>query len=234
MIPKIIYQTWKSKNIPENTQRVRDAIQALNPEYEMVLYDDNEIDQFIKDNFSSYIYNCYSQLNIGASRADFWRYCILHKNGGVYLDMDAGILKPLRELIRGDEQCIVTREGNAGVFNNWIMIFEKNHPIMLEAILKCCDNITNRISNNVVELTVKPLTDAINKVMCKYYKPDVWNLYFETDNNLNAALDDPKNHVRCRFYKVDMGEFACWKHEYAQELYQEVPPWWSYSQTFKV
>lgn len=232
MIPKIIYQTWKTKVVPENCQKIRDEIQKLNPEYQMLLFDDNDIDQFVKNNFSNYIYDCYSKLNIGAARADIWRYCMLYKYGGVYLDMDAAILKPLNQLIKDDDQCIVTRENNAGVFNNWIMIFQKDHPILLETILKCCENITQRISNNVVELTVKPLTDGINTVMDPLYNNHCSNLYFEDDDKLNLVLNHIDNKIRCRFYKIDMGEFACWKHQYSNELYEQVPPWWSYTKTF--
>jgi len=36
-IPKVIYQTWKTKNLHENCIKIRDSIQKLNPEYEMIL-----------------------------------------------------------------------------------------------------------------------------------------------------------------------------------------------------
>ena len=74
------------------------------------------------------------KLNVGAAKADFWRYCILYKNGGIYLDIDSEITNSLDQLILKDDQCIITREGHYGIFNNWIMIFEKNHPILLKTI----------------------------------------------------------------------------------------------------
>ena len=78
-IPKVIYQTWKNKNLHKNCIKIKNNIQSLNPEYEMVLYDDNDIDLFIKTNFTEYVYNCFKQLNVGAAKADFWRYCVLYK-----------------------------------------------------------------------------------------------------------------------------------------------------------
>jgi len=94
-IPKIIYQTWKDKNLSSNLLKIRDNIIKLNPDYKIILYDDKEIDEFIKSNFDEYVYNAYSKLNIGAARADFWRYCILYKFGGIYLDFDSEILKTI-------------------------------------------------------------------------------------------------------------------------------------------
>lgn len=225
-IPKVIYQTWKTKNLNENCIKIKDAIQALNPDYEMILYDDAEMDSFIQNNYSADIYNCFLQLNVGAAKADFWRYCVLYKNGGVYLDMDSEIVKPLDQLIQGYEQCIITRESNPGIFNNWIMIFEKEHPILLQTILNCCRNIMNRTTNNILHLTgpAGPFTDAINQTMVPFYNNQT-HLYFEDDDKLNEILNNPINPVRCRFYGVDMESFAKWKHAYTADLYEGVVGW---------
>ena len=53
-IPKVIYQTWETKELPENIQRVRDAILHSNPGYTMVLHDRNDRDEFIKSNFAKF------------------------------------------------------------------------------------------------------------------------------------------------------------------------------------
>lgn len=208
-IPKVIYQTWKTKDLHENILKIKSNIQKLNPEYEIILYDDKDIDEFIKTHFDDFVYNCYSQLNIGASKADFWRYCVLYKYGGIYLDMDSDITSPLNELIREDDQCIITREGNPGIFNNWIMIFEKGHPILARTIYNCCHNIMNKTSNDICYLTgpAGPFTDAINQIMIPLYGKNT-HLYFEKDEELNNILNNPNNKTRCRFYDVDMGIFA--------------------------
>jgi mannosyltransferase OCH1-like enzyme len=225
-IPKIIYQTWKTKQLHANCVKIRDNIQKLNPNYQIILYDDVDIDNFIKNNFNNFIYNCYAQLNVGASKADFWRYCILYINGGVYLDIDSDIIRPLDELIVGDEQCIVTREGNLGIFNNWIMIFEKGHPILLKCINTCCYNITNKTTNDVFKLTGPgPFTNAINNVLLPLYNKRIKNLYFENDTHLNNVLNNKINKIRCRFYLVDMGSFAKFKHKYIVDLYQTSTYW---------
>lgn len=211
-------------------QNVRDKIQALNPDYTMILYDDADMDEFIRENFADRIYNCYRQLAVGAARADFWRYCILYINGGVYLDIDSAILRPLNELIRPGDQAIVTREGNPGIFNNWILIFEAEHPILWRAIENCCYNIEHRVSNYVGDVTGPhgPWTQAIHDIMLPLYGSGGGksrNLYQETDTALNAALNSPTNSVRCRFYEIDMGDFAIYNHDAIDYIYQDQPHW---------
>lgn len=225
-IPKVIYQTWKTKTLHPNCIKIRDNIQRMNPEYRMELHDDDDMATFIQANFPEHVYNCYAQLNVGAAKADFWRYCVLYIYGGVYLDMDSVILRPLSELIRGDEQCIITREGNKGIFNNWIMMFEHGHPILRQTIQNCCHNIEHKTSKDICYLTgpAGPFTLAINQTMVPYYNRDT-HLYFESDADLNNVLDNPANSVRCRFYGVDMDSFAKWKHEFHEDLYRNHVYW---------
>jgi mannosyltransferase OCH1-like enzyme len=83
----------------------------INKTFEYKLFDDTDMDNFIKNNYNKEIYNCFNSLNIGAAKADFWRYLILYKTGGVYLDIDSIIYGNLNELL-DDECAIITRENN--------------------------------------------------------------------------------------------------------------------------
>lgn len=173
MIPKTVYQTWITKKIPKNIELIRDFMIKNNPNYRFVLYDDNDIYNFIitysEDNtYNQYLLKIYNSLAIGASKADFWRYLILYKHGGIYLDIDSIIIKSLDELLElmgEDTKGIITRENNPGIFNNWILLFEPNHLIMKLMIEQCCYNIEHKITNDVVSLTGPILfTNILNKI----------------------------------------------------------------------
>ena len=87
IIPLDIYQTWHTKNLPTKMgENVKNLIKK-NPEFEYHLYDDYECRDFIKKNFDKDVLNAFDSLIPGAYKADLWRYCILYKNGGVYLDI---------------------------------------------------------------------------------------------------------------------------------------------------
>ena len=50
-IPKIIHQTWETKDLHPNIEKIRHNIQQINPGYEMALYDKGDREKFIKSNF---------------------------------------------------------------------------------------------------------------------------------------------------------------------------------------
>ena len=87
IIPLCIYQTWHTTSLPPKMQQAVNTIKAHNPEFQHFLYDDNMCREFIRDNFPEDVLRAYDYLIPGAYKADLWRYCILYKKGGIYLDI---------------------------------------------------------------------------------------------------------------------------------------------------
>lgn len=212
-IPKIIYQTWKTKNLDQKLQNVIDKIQKLNPDYKIILFDDNDIENWIKENFKNeIILNTFKKIKVGAGKADFWRYLILYMNGGIYLDIDSNITKPLNELIKENDMAIISREKNSGTssFVQWCLMFAPKHPILLRAINMCIYNINNKISNNLVEITGPVVfTNAVNFVLKKKYLIDSKkNLFFYKDQDLNNLFNKDENNIKCKFFGRDYNGFC--------------------------
>ena len=94
-IPRVVFQTWKSRvDIPPNYRYWRDTFFKNNPEFQYVLWDDADNDEFIADNFSWFL-PTYKKLPAGIFRADAVRPFFLFLYGGVYADMDTECLGPL-------------------------------------------------------------------------------------------------------------------------------------------
>ena len=224
MIPKRIYQTWKTKDLPWGIKKVIKNMMDLNPSYSHYLYDDNEMDKFVLEHYPGDIYEAYNVLAIGAARADLWRYLILYKYGGIYLDIDAAILKPLDTLIQNSDSAIITREMYEGLFNQWILIFRKGHPLLKEVITQCVENIKNKSSNNILHLTGSTVfTNVINKcLISNTLKTKIWNTL---DNILDTEFNDDECQYKCRFYSIDMGEYASYHSEYYNQLYVDTLQW---------
>jgi mannosyltransferase OCH1-like enzyme len=87
VIPLNIYMTWHTKKIPFSMKQNISNIKRLNPEFKIHLYDEEECRDFIKNNFDSIVLNSYDNLIPKAYKADLWRYCILYKKGGIYMDV---------------------------------------------------------------------------------------------------------------------------------------------------
>ena len=95
-IPKQIFQTFKTKKLPFITKWHIWNMKRRNPDYSYQLFDDNEVRIFLEQEFPPKYLKAYDRLTIGAAKADFFRYAILYKKGGVYLDVDSGMTKPLK------------------------------------------------------------------------------------------------------------------------------------------
>lgn len=236
MIPKVIYQTWKTKELPLSIQTIRQQLQERNPQYTLVLFDDNDIDIWMKTNMSPDIVQAYSELNVGAAKADFWRYCILYTNGGVYLDIDSDIHTPLDLFIKEDDTAVLSRESNKGTFLQWLMIFTKGHPILKTTIEIVTKNIQNRQFTDIVQLTGPfTFTTAIHTVLLPHYT-HACQLWFEEDEELNLVFTT-NTTIQCRFLGIDFAtsdhRHASWKHLAADDLYKTELHWSQVKTIFK-
>jgi len=86
-VPLVIYQTWHSKTLPPKMAKCVEKLKSDNPAFDHYLYDDADCRAFIKANFDPEVLAAYDKLIPGAYKADLWRYCVLYKNGGIYLDI---------------------------------------------------------------------------------------------------------------------------------------------------
>jgi mannosyltransferase OCH1-like enzyme len=95
-IPKIIIQTWKSKDIPEKYKEDVDSVKKYNSDFEFLFFDDNDIEIFLKNNYPEY-YESYMKLPVKIQKIDYFRYIAIYHYGGFYFDLDMRFLYPLSE-----------------------------------------------------------------------------------------------------------------------------------------
>jgi mannosyltransferase OCH1-like enzyme len=215
MIPKIIYQTWYKKELPEQIKKTVNKMLEINSNYEYYFYDDNDIENFILKNFNNDIFSAYKLLNIGAAKADFWRYLVLYKTGGIYLDVDSIIYGQLDTLIH-DDCAIISREKNYGKFVQWCLIYPPNHPILKICIDKCIFNIINNTTNDIIELTGPIVyTQSINE----YFNDN--NLYSKEDFQINLL----KEKTKTKIHLFDYEGYAYFRNPFSDSLYKDRPHW---------
>jgi len=208
-IPKIIYQTWKTKTLDKKVQNIRKKIQILNPNYKMRLFDDNDIEIWIKSNFDNgIIYDTYKKLKVGAGKADFWRYLILYMNGGIYLDIDSDIVRPLDLLINNNDNAIISKQkyGDSD-FVQWCLMFSPKHPILLRVINLCIYNINNKTTDYLPLLTGPTVfTNAVNDVIKNRYAIKNKINLIHIDENVLNKITTPDNF--CKFCGKDYEPFC--------------------------
>lgn len=203
MIPKIIHQTYKTKDLPPQLNLISKYIQSVCPTFEYRLYDDEDIVQFIKENYDEETLRLYNMINpkLGMARADYFRYLLIYKVGGFYFDIKSFPTRDLSEW--ADQYKFITSHWHErhhadklryelGEFQNWHIISEPGHPIIAQVILRIKQNIKNysyRPYSRDVKMDVLDVTGplcysrAILEVKDKYQEG-----YLEVPHNDHLGL----------------------------------------------
>ena len=118
-----------SKDIPEINIYCSNSIKQTNPDFEYILWKDETIKNFMKNEFSEY-YEKFNELPRMIMKIDMLRYFLMYKYGGLYTDMDYLMFKPFDML---NEKVVIpcNREDenhNPICLGNCIFASEQNHP----------------------------------------------------------------------------------------------------------
>jgi len=159
-IPRLIHQTVRNKSkihpvLQANIGRLR----AQNPGWQYRLYDDADIRQFIAQNYGAETLRYYKRINpiYGPAKADFFRYLLVYKMGGVYLDVKSTLSASLDESITGNEYLLSHWNnklgqryqgfglhaglGPDGEFQQWHIVAPPEHPYLKAVIAAVMKNI---------------------------------------------------------------------------------------------
>ena len=145
IIPLNLFQTWHTKNLPQFMRKNVENTKACNPEFTYALYDDNDCREFIKNNFPPIILQTFDSLVPGAYKADLWRYCILFKRGGIYMDIKM-VCSPGFKLMRltQREHFVKDRDfafDNRGGIYQALLVCKPNNGLLLRCIQQIVRNV---------------------------------------------------------------------------------------------
>lgn len=103
-IPRVVHQiyTQGADAIPECVREVMKRNRVSNPEYKFRLYDIKDIERYIRKHTTPDVYHAFRLLNpkCHACVADLFRYIVVYREGGVYLDIKSEIRTPLRKWVK--------------------------------------------------------------------------------------------------------------------------------------
>jgi len=123
IIPKILHQIWIGGDVPEKFKPLMQTWTLHHPDWEYKLWTDSDIESFPFDNPQMF----QSASNVGA-QSDIWRYEILKKYGGVYVDIDFECLQPLTPLVYCHK--FFAGIGGYDYVNNAIIGSVAEHPLL--------------------------------------------------------------------------------------------------------
>lgn len=154
-IPKIIHQTFHAAPWPGDIAANMEKLKRLNPEWEYRFYDDDDIVAFIASHYGQEVLALYNSIDkaYGAARADLFRYLLIYRQGGVYLDIKSTADRPLDEVVRRDDTFLLSTWRNEkenafgiwgvhrelrhlpyGEYQQWYIAAAPGHPFLKEVI----------------------------------------------------------------------------------------------------
>ncbi|MEI6873641.1 MAG: glycosyltransferase [Spirochaetota bacterium] len=204
-IPKILIQTYISwKRLPLATRYLIKRMRRFCPGYRYEFYDDKRIEEFLRTEYGAEVLGSYRKIGIGAAKADFFRYAVLFRTGGVYLDVDSRIVRSLDGLIRPDDLGLIAQEGNPGLYVQWALVYAPGHPFLEAALDRAMANIEGNLYPHDVHRMTGP------------------TVYSEAIRDCLARRGNPIDYRECG---VDYEGYFEFKHRWNRLIYLGKPHW---------
>lgn len=133
-----------------------------NPQWRQTVFSDEEAERFVAQHYGARYTDALARIDpaYGPARSDLMRYLIMYKLGGVYLDTKSGLDRPLSQIVREDDQFIVSQWQNGpggkhedvgfhpelghvpqGEYQNWVIVTRPGHPFLAAVIDAVLENI---------------------------------------------------------------------------------------------
>lgn len=203
-IPKVLHQTWKDSQVPDEFSNYVASWKANHPDWEYRLWTDVDNRHLIATHYTWFL-DTYDAYPRPIQRADAARYFILHKYGGLYVDLDFLSCKPIDPLLDG-RQCVLGVEplshcrhwGVQELVCNALMAAVPGHPFFGTLIRRLPEfvdrdqrkeSILSSTGPLMLSLVYKdfPDQDSMDVVSSKYFYP--LTLHEATDFRLTGKTN---------------------------------------------
>jgi mannosyltransferase OCH1-like enzyme len=128
-IPKLIHLIWVGSPFPKKYQKFLESWRSFHPDWTIRLWTDAEVEDFHMENKQAF-----DEASNKGQKSDIWRYEILYRYGGLYVDTDFQCLQSFDDLHKSCE----FYAGCIGLDQPWVinaLIGAKpNHPLMRACI----------------------------------------------------------------------------------------------------
>ena len=167
-IPRIIWQTNYTNKITLPLHAAWRWNRFLSANYDYCFHNTEERLVFVEKNFPGTIAKAYHRLTIGAAQADLWRLLVLYKHGGVYLDIDAHLVWPLKRITNRMPEIFIRYKNREAT--NYFIASRPQNPTIKALIEEVLFRIEHSNSNNVYDITGPSVFEDILKHRNHYWR----------------------------------------------------------------
>jgi mannosyltransferase OCH1-like enzyme len=200
IIPKKIYITYKTKNIPSY---VISNWKKLYPDYEIILYDNDDCLKFLKNEYGQDYVDIFNYIKDGPIKADFWRACILYKYGGIYTDIDIKPYVSIHDILEEDVIFLTCTSMIKNQINPHFIYSVPGHVILEKTVNTYANMYMNKVEYDYWTWSIVfIMNNVFLDVFKKYLNED--GIYYDDDNNKYQILkeifpsDTDKQHY-CKY-----------------------------------
>jgi len=193
-IPRTIWQTNFSNRstLPVYINYLFNRLMSLSYEYRYVSTEERFL--YIQKNADERVFNAFSLLTDGAAQADLWRMIVLYNEGGIYMDIDACLIRPLSSVIDTNDDAVYLWLDKNQEFTNFFIASAPRSTVLKNTIECIVLNIENRhISEGVYGMTgPKVFSKHIEKSKVKFFERKYLCIQGAFTNEYFQYMDKPR------------------------------------------
>lgn len=144
-IPLVFHQTFNSAEVPHYLWQSLERTRAAAPEYTHYYYDEIARRQFIADHYEPRILQAYDMILHKSWACDLFKYCILYREGGIYMDISMEPMFPIHALVKPETTFISAVDVDRIGLTAGFVGCTSGHPVMKHAIQLCCERVERRM-----------------------------------------------------------------------------------------
>ncbi len=162
-IPKVLHQISATTTLPPVLAANAAAIRATNPTWRYELHDHAQALRYVTSHYGPAVAELLLRIDprYGPARADLFRYLLMYREGGFYLDIKSTTTRPLDEVLMADDRFVLAQWRNGadqahpgrglqrelasvpgGEYQQWWIACAPGHPFLRAVIESVLDNIT--------------------------------------------------------------------------------------------
>jgi mannosyltransferase OCH1-like enzyme len=209
-IPLKIFQTWETKDIPGHMKESISVIIKDNPEFEYFLFDDTDCRNYIEKHYDSDVLGAYDSLVPGAYKADLWRYCVLYKEGGIYIDIKFKCYDNFKLISLTNKEYFVRDYNPVNVYNGFMVC-----GVGCKALKNCIDRIVINVRNKYYGMSyLHPTGPALLAKQFSLYDIDNFELSLGIDNGGSQRIKNNDDIILIEYddYRKEQKKKASVQH----------------------
>ena len=200
-------------------KRNLELLKINNPEFTYILFDDNMCRDFIEKYYNKDVLYAFDNLIPWAFKADLWRYCILYKYWGIYLDIKFNTTNGFKLIELTDKEYFPRDRKFPNLYGIYqaLLVCKPGNEILM----KCINNIIKNVKDKNYNLNALEITGP--QLMNKYFtQKDIEKFDLAIDNH-GLHINYKSNEVLKRYdeYRYEQRNYSKEKLPHYGELYRK-------------